>query len=286
MYHSLYFTTEDNTNWADYNPLNPSATVLNTYDSWHLIPTERPVITLPPVKTNFRETEFSSGSIDNTSSTIGVPIYGDRTGSISFTLVEPDNFPDTILKLAGYLHGKRLTMWLEDDPEYYYIGRWAINSIGSSEKFSTIQLDYTLYPFKFSKLTTTDGETDWLWDTLNFDNGRILKDSYEFSIDLSSASDYTLVHSWVGSANFGDTARYLSQGQVCPFITWTPETSGNLPIKFTNTELGIDTETTLYTGTNRRANIIFSNLTRTNSVTVRAKGNAGTLSFTMRRLMF
>lgn len=286
MYHSLYFTTENNTNWVDYNPLDPSATVFNTFDSWHLIPTERPVIALPPVKTNFRETEFSSGSIDNTDTSIGVPIFGDRTGSISFTLVEPDNFSDTILKLAGYLHGKRLTMWLEDDPEYYYVGRWAINSIGSSEKFSTIQLDYTLYPFKLSKLQTTDGDADWFWDTLNFDNGSILKSQYEFTFDVTSATDYTSIKTWSGNTNFGDTNRSLSQGQVCPFITWTPETSGTLPIRFTNNELGLDVTTTLNSGTNRRANIIFSNLTRTNFVNISAKGNAGTLSFTMRRLMF
>lgn len=283
MYHSLYFTTEDNTNWADCNPLNPSATVFNTFDSWGLITSERPVISVPPVKTNFAESPYASGSIDNTTLLTNVPIYGDRTGSIAFYVTEPGNWPDLMVKLAGYLHGKRLKMWLEDDPEYYYIGRWAINNYGSSNKFSTIQLDYTLYPFKISKLTTTEGEDDWLWDNLNFDNGHILNDDYVLSVNTNSL---TKIKTWIGNTNFGDTNRTLTQGVVNPLIKWTPTTSGStVAIRFVNAELGIDVGKVLYSGTTQSSDIAFSNLTRQNSIVVYANG-VGTLEFDMRRLMF
>lgn len=288
MYHSLYFTTEDNESFGDYHPLNPSATVFNTYGSWGLIAEERPVITMPPVKTDFQQVEFVSGSKDNTTAITKVPVYNDRTGSITFYVTEPKNWPDTLLNLAGYLHGKRLKMWLEDDPEYYYIGRWAINQWGSSEKFSTIQLDYTLYPYKISKLWTTDGDNDWLWDSMNFDNGHILQNDYVLTFDTVTQygdSDMHLLKTWSGHDNFGHSSKTLSQGIVTPIITWTPSDGNNLNMRFVNTELETDVTTTITSGAHRLANMQFSNLTRTNAVKFYAKG-VGTISFKMRRYMF
>lgn len=288
MYHSLYFTTEDNEDFSDYHPLNPSAKVFNTYGSWGLIANERPVISMPPVKTNFQEMECISGSTDNTTALTKVPVYGDRTGSITFYVTEPKNWPDTLLNLAGYLHGKRLKMWLEDDPEYYYIGRWAVNQWGSSDKFSTIQLDYTLYPYKISKLWTTDGDSDWLWDDMNFDNGKILQSDYVLTfdtVDQYGDTDLHLIKTWSGNDNFGHSRRTLTQGIISPIITWAPSDNSYVDTRFTNSELDTDVAARIYSGAHRITNVKFSNLTRVNTIKFYAKG-AGTISFKMRRYMF
>lgn len=282
MYHSLYFTNEDNEDWGDYHPANPSAKVFNTYGSWGLIANERPVISMPPVKTQFTEQDYVSGSIDNTTTLTKVPTYGDRTGSITFYVTEPGNWPDTLLDLSAFFHGKRLKMWLEDDPEYYYFGRWAVNQWGSSEKFSTIQLDYTLYPFKISKLTTLNDNSDWLWDDFNFDNGELLPDIYTFTFQNN---ELTLIKTWAGLTNFGKVDRRLTQGIVIPTITWTALDNNDLDIRFTNKELDIDITTRIAKGSSIRTDILFSNLSRTNIIKFYAEGN-GTISFEMRRLMF
>lgn len=295
MYHSLYFTTEDNEDWDDYNPQNPSASIYNTFGSWGLIATERPVISMPPVKTNFTEQDYVSGSIDNTTTLTRVPVYGDRTGSITFYVTEPENWPDTLLNLAGYLHGKRLKMWLEDDPEYYYLGRWAINQWGSSEKFSTIQLDYTLYPYKISKLTTLADNDDWIWDDFNFDNGYILKNLYYFNYApdtpediLTPPSTWELLHTWNGSNNFSKVSRNLTQGHATPLVTVSDILFGysTIDLRFVNRELGIDTTATLVSGTSMRGDFVFSNLSNTNKIDVYIKSYGAKVGFNMRRFMF
>lgn len=283
MYHSLYFTNEDNEDWGGYDPSNPWSKVFNTYGTWGLIANERPVISMPPVKTQFTEQDYVSGSIDNTTTLTKVPTYGDRTGSITFYVTEPGNWPDTLLDLSAFFHGKRLKMWLEDDPEYYYIGRWAVNQWGSSEKFSTIQLDYTLYPFKISKLTTLNDNSDWLWDDFNFDNGALLPGDYTFT--FQSNLNWVSIHQWSGLTNYGKINRRLTQGIVAPTITWTALDNNDLDIRFTNKELDINVTTRIAKGSSIRTDILFSNLSRANIIRCDAKGN-GTLSFEMRRLVF
>lgn len=294
MYHSLYFTTEDNTDWASYEPGSPSAKIFNTYVSWGLIANERPVISMPPVKTKFVDQEFVSGSIDNSTILTKVPVYGDRTGSITFYVTEPKNWPDTLLNLSGYLHGKRLKMWLEDDPEYYYIGRWAVNQWGSSEKFSTIQLDYTLYPYKISKLDTLSEETDWLWDDINFDNGRTsLKNEYFLEYapeDIIIPYPWVKIKTWTCITNFSTVDRRVSQGLVVPIITVSDisdmQTENYISLRFTNQELGIDTSGTFAEGSSMRQDFVFSNLTNSNKLELYIKSAGAKVGLSMRRLMF
>ena len=39
-------------------------------------------------------------------------------------------------------------MTLDDDPEFYYEGRFTVNQWQSGASFSTIVIDYNLQPFK------------------------------------------------------------------------------------------------------------------------------------------
>ena len=50
--------------------------------------------------------------------------------------------------IMDYLHGKKKRAILEDDPDYYYEGRFTVNNWKSDKDYSTISVDYDLFPFK------------------------------------------------------------------------------------------------------------------------------------------
>ena len=71
MYHSITF--RDN-----------NGNEVNTWDDWHLIPSTRPLVNLPSVRTKNVEIPGANGSVDLTEILSGEPLYGDRTGSFDF----------------------------------------------------------------------------------------------------------------------------------------------------------------------------------------------------------
>lgn len=147
----------------------------NTWDDWHLIPKSRPLFNPPSVKTNYVEIPGGDGSLDLTTILAGRPVYKNRTGSWKFYV--EDGFKDWAVlysEIMTYLHGKKLKAILEDDPDYYYEGRFAVNAWQSDPNWSIITIDYEVAPYKRSLVSAGN---DWLWDTFNFETDVIR--SYE-----------------------------------------------------------------------------------------------------------
>lgn len=143
----------------------------NTWRDWHLIPASRPVVNPPPVKTNMIEIPGADGTLDLTESLAGRAVFGDRTGSWTF-YVDNDHatWSSIYSSIMGYLHGKQLTCYLEDDPSFYYEGRFSVNQWLSESWNSKIVINYEVGPYKLYSLDTGDR---WLWDTFNFRTGVI-----------------------------------------------------------------------------------------------------------------
>lgn len=143
----------------------------NSWTDWHLIPTSKPVIAPPSV--NFKQVEIPgvNGMIDLTTVLTGYPTYSNRTGSLDFILAPGfeywENAKSTIM---GYLHGKRLNLYLADDPDHYYTGMFSVNALKSDARSNGITINYDLYPFKREIVASDD---DWLWDPFNFETGVI-----------------------------------------------------------------------------------------------------------------
>lgn len=148
---------------------------MNTWDSWHLIPKSRPLFNPPSVKTNYIEIPGGDGSLDLTTALAGRPVYKNRTGSWEFYV--ENGYKDWAVlysEIMTYLHGKKLKAILEDDPDYYYEGRFAVNAWKSDPNWSIITIDYEVAPYKRSLISAGN---DWLWDTFNFETDVIR--SYE-----------------------------------------------------------------------------------------------------------
>ena len=138
----------------------------NTWDDWHLIPVSRPLVNPPTAKVMFVDIPGMDGGLDLTTSITGKTMYGDRTGSWSF-FVENDFKPWSNLysEIMAYLHGKRYKAILEDDPGFYYEGRFSVNEWRSDASRSMITISYELSPYKMYE---SGASGKWLWDDLKF----------------------------------------------------------------------------------------------------------------------
>ena len=80
----------------------------------------------------------------------------------------------------NYLQGKNMKMVLEDDPAYYYEGRFAVSEWRSDKSWSLITIDYNVYPYK-KDLSATD--EDWLWDSFDFETQIIQNGMKNLTVD-------------------------------------------------------------------------------------------------------
>lgn len=143
----------------------------NTWDDWHLIPATRPLFNPPTVKENMVNIPGGDGVLDLTASLAGRPTYNNRTGSWIFYV--QNGFKDwSVLysEIMVYLHGQTFKAILEDDPAYFYEGRFSVNQWKSDKDYSQIVINYNVGPYK-KEINNTG--SNWLWDPFNFETGII-----------------------------------------------------------------------------------------------------------------
>lgn len=160
MYHSITFgdgTLNDKKEFIG----------VNTWDDWHLIPSQRPDMASPQPVTNFVNIPGSNVPIDMTTYLTGDVIYQMRSGSWSFYVDnDHENWITIRDKIMSFLHGQRMKCVMEDDPFFYYEGRFSLNEYKSQPSFSTITINYTVNPYRHP--ISSYWETQ-LWDPFNFD---------------------------------------------------------------------------------------------------------------------
>ena len=213
-YHSMTFTYANE--WDDTNKKHGT---VNTWDDWHLVPTSRPVFQQPSTKTNYIEIPGSDGNLDLTEVLTGRPTYQNREGSFEFIVMNGyrSSWAGGHSRFANWLHGKKLRCVLDDDPGYYYEGRFTIDEWNSNNDgtWSNITIGYNVDPYKYR--IYEDG-SDWLWDPFNFETDiiRDLKD-----LDVHGTTVLNIIN---------------DRKPVVPSFTISPTTTGD---KYTMTMNGI-----------------------------------------------
>lgn len=140
---------------------------LNSFVTWHMVPTSRPLVNPPSVPTEYVTIPNLDGVIDLTE-TLGeehAVHYGMRTGSWEFVVLHELNntsWHTVFDSLMTNLHGKELRVALSDDPSWYYQGRIFVNQWRSDPHHSIVVLNYELDPWKYTFDTT--GDHDWQFD--------------------------------------------------------------------------------------------------------------------------
>lgn len=149
----------------------------NTWADWYMIPSSRPVFNPPAPKTKLIDIPGADWHMDLSTVLTGDIAYSAREGSFEFIVdnghlsdYEPEHWHMVYTSLLDYLHGKILKATLEDDPAYYYEGRFTVNQWKSEPHNSKVVIDYNVCPYK---MEATSSLEDWLWDPFNFENGII-----------------------------------------------------------------------------------------------------------------
>lgn len=168
MYHSIIFG--DKNTWAD----------------WYLIPSSRPVFNPPEPKTKFVDIPGANWHLDMSEVLTGDIAYNAREGSFEFIVdngqlseYKAEYWYELYSKIMDYLHGRIMKATLEDEPGYYYEGRFSVNQWKSDPHNSKITIDYTVSPFKYEATSSLE---DWLWDSFSFENG-IIREYKDLKVD-------------------------------------------------------------------------------------------------------
>lgn len=154
--------------------------VKNTLDDFHLILTDL-YIPEPEPKIQKIDIPFASGNIDVTDATGNTP-YNDRENlEFKFHLEDksPEDWAKIIRRLSMYLHGKRMKMVTEFDPNVYYVVRLSVDPIKSSKRYSTVVLKGSADPFKYDMIASNE---PWKWDPFSFPDG-IIQDTSDLIIN-------------------------------------------------------------------------------------------------------
>ncbi|NCE64066.1 hypothetical protein D1159_05560 [Pseudoflavonifractor sp. 524-17] len=215
----------------------------NTWDDWRLVPASRPVFNPPAQKVKTLEIPGGDGVIDLSQALTGYPVYQNRTGSLEFIVMNDFKPWHTAYSdIMDYLHGQRLRAVLEDDPEYFYEGRFTVNAWKSEKDWSRIVIDYDVGPYKWSALSSVD---DWLWDPFNFQNG-VIRTTLFKNLSVTTTVEYRKLD-----------VVLLGRAPVCPrFIVASTQRRG-VYIRFVNPQLGLDMTKLLPDGTVQIPEFVF-----------------------------
>ncbi len=210
----------------------------NTYEDWHIVPSSRPVFVPPQQKTKYLDIPGADGSLDLSEAFSGYPVYENREGSFEFIVL--NGFGDWAKRYSDimwYLHGKTMRAILEDDPFYFYEGRFSVEGWDSTQPpRSVLTINYSVNPYKWGLESSIE---DWKWDPFNFYTG-IIRPMLFKDIAVTSKSSWT-----VKTYKRDD----FDRAPVCPGFIVSSSDGAGIDIRFVNSFLNIDITKHLDNGT-------------------------------------
>ena len=128
----------------------------HSYYHWGLMFKSRPVISPPTPKTKYVEVLGADGLLDMTDTLTGYTQYSNRTISFEFIIMAGrENWPAIYSDLMDTLHGKKVQIVFDDDPDYYYTGRVTVGKWDAGIVTAVITMTAEVEPFKTHRLSST-----------------------------------------------------------------------------------------------------------------------------------
>lgn len=120
----------------------------HSYRDFGLLPAAPPDFGTPSAKTNFVDIPGMNGSLDLTEA-LGDVTYSDRPLSLAYYLTARREAEQSAVhaQLLQALHGRRLQVIPDEDPDWYYEGRLAVSPIVHGAGCSTITITGELDPY-------------------------------------------------------------------------------------------------------------------------------------------
>lgn len=138
----------------------------HTWKDWGLYLTGPASISLPTVRTNYADIPGRDGQLDLSTVLDGEVHYEPRDFSAPLmSLASPEEWPGLYSEILNAIHGQSLKIILDEDPDWYYIGRVALES-PSYDGVWLFEIAGSLYPYKLKATETsvtaplTDADAD------------------------------------------------------------------------------------------------------------------------------
>lgn len=123
----------------------------HSYDTWKLMLRKAVEVTKPKPKTHYVEIPGMNGALDLSTAMTGEMRYEDREIICRFvTLSERDEWPVTESDMLEKLHGQEMKIVLDDDPDYYYLGRVTVGDAVQLNKSVEVEITAQVKPYKTS----------------------------------------------------------------------------------------------------------------------------------------
>lgn len=155
---------------------------LHSYDDLGLVLTSKEIAT-PEPKTMIVDINGANGSLDLSEALTGYVQYKNRKLTFTFSVFAGIKRWVTVYNsVMAAIHGKVMTVILDEDKNYYFHGRVTVNSWTSSKSLNTIVVEVDADPYKYS---VKSSEEPWIWDTFSFADGVITNASYTVDGNLT-----------------------------------------------------------------------------------------------------
>ena len=120
---------------------------VHSYHDLHLVQALVEVEPAEP-RLNFIDVPGADGAKDFSESPAGRVVYNMRTITWTFKLYPSDRWPAKYAQVSNALNGRACHITLDDDPEYYYVGRVAVDKHAADGILHTITVVATCQPYK------------------------------------------------------------------------------------------------------------------------------------------
>ena len=126
----------------------------NSYEDFKLILNNK-TITTPSAKIVTIDIPGGDGVLDYTEY-FGEVKYDNRKLTLEFsTIVFQDEFLELFSYIQNMLQGKKMKIFLSDDPGFYYYGRIKLNEWKSDKRIGKLVIEVDAEPYKYKEAITT-----------------------------------------------------------------------------------------------------------------------------------
>lgn len=125
----------------------------HSYNAWGLILKSQPVITQPKPKEKLVEVPGTDLVLDLTEALTGKVHYSPREIKCEFlTMASRSRWPEIYSAVMNAIHGKRMQIVLDNDPDYYWLGRVRVGDPKSDKGAAmTFEITATVEPYKYER---------------------------------------------------------------------------------------------------------------------------------------
>jgi len=121
----------------------------NTFDDWGLM-LARVSISDPEAQVITTDIPGRNGPLDLSEVLTGYMTYKNRKIELEFDASSSyDEWPALRSKISNYLHGRNRMIVFDNDPDYYYYGRFSVDHRLTDEATATVVITGSVDPYKY-----------------------------------------------------------------------------------------------------------------------------------------